>query len=200
MFFLFADESGTITFAKGTQYFVYVGILVKSRKDCAKILEKLKSNYKKQFGRKFTKKEIKSSRLDKNELRYFIKGLDELDYEIFYAYVDTFDKKKEFNLDPDGSSKRLQLLELVITNTYSFSGGVGKILIDKGVSQLLRLSLRKRLSEKFKDVPLIEEAASHKVAGIQIADLIAGAINKNLKGNNSYYILIEDKVRVKTEI
>lgn len=200
MLFLFADESGDITFGKGTKYFVYVGILTPSKKDCETVLGKLKTNYEKEFGKKFTKKELKSCDLDKSQMLYFIKGLRELDYEIFYAYVDTHDAKKAFNHNPDGSDKRLTLLELVITNVCSTSKSIGKIVIDKGVSQKLRVSLRERLSDKFKDIPLIEAQASHKVAGIQIADLIAGAINKYLKGDGVYYSQLEDRVRIKTEI
>ncbi len=200
MLFLFADESGDITFGKGTKYFVYVGILTPSKKDCEKVLEKLKLNYEKEFGKKFTKKELKSCDLDKPGMLYFIKGLRELDYEIFYSYVDTHDAKKAFNLNPDGSAKRLILLELIIANVFSTSKSIGKIIIDKGVSQKLRMSLRERLSEKFKNLPLIEEKASHKVAGIQIADLIAGAINKYLKGDGIYYSQLEDRIRIKVEL
>ena len=59
MFFLFADESGDINFKTGSKYFVYVGILTASKKECDKKLNELKKNYEKTFHRKF-QREVKA--------------------------------------------------------------------------------------------------------------------------------------------
>ncbi len=199
MFFLFADESGDINFKKGTRYFVYVGVLIQSRKACDKKLAELKKNYEKVFHRKF-QREIKASKLEKDEFIYFLDGLRKLDYEIFCAYVDTYEPKKQFNNIEDGSMKRMQLLEIVITSAFSVNHGVNKIIVDKGLSQELRNEIRKRLTQKYKEAPKIEAEDSRNVAGIQIADLISWAIRKHLSGDSLYYTYVEDKIRVKTEL
>ncbi|MBU0591580.1 MAG: DUF3800 domain-containing protein [Candidatus Micrarchaeota archaeon] len=199
MFFLFADESGDINFKKGSKYFVYVGILSESRKACDKKLIELKKRYETTFHRKFAR-EIKASKMEKEEIIYFLDGLKSLNYEVFCAHIDTYDSKKQFNNINNGSKKRMQLLEIVITNAYSVNHAVNKIVIDKGLSQELRNSIRTRLSQKYKEVPKIEAKVSHNVAGIQIADLIAWAIRKHLAGDSIYYTYIENKIRGKTEL
>lgn len=204
MLFLFADESGDIKHASGTRHFVYVGILTKSKKECEKTLDQLKENYVNVFHRKFFKKEIKASDLEQSEIIYFLNGLKELDYSVFCAHIDTYDAKKQFNLGKDGALKRMQLLEIVLGNVFAtaplFNDGIGKIVIDKGLSEELCVDIRKRLAEKYKDVPRIEAESSHKVAGIQIADLVAGVIRMHLKGDSIYFPYIKDKIRTMTEL
>jgi len=200
MFFLFADESGDVNFKTGTRHFVYVGILTKSKKNCEQKLNDLKSGYKDVFRRKFQKKELKASKLEKDEFIYFLDGLRSLDYEVFYAAVDTYDSKKDFNTSGDDRTKRAYLLQLVISSAFLANAELGKIVIDQGLSKDVRDELRERLNEKFKAVPLIEAERSHNVAGIQIADLVAWTVRKHLGGDNLLYTYIEDKIRAKIEL
>lgn len=198
--FLFADESGDILFRKGKRYFVYVGILVKSRKECEKRLSELKLAYSNTFKRRFTKPEVKGAKLEQDEIIYFLNGLKTLDYGIFYAYVDTYDSKKEFNKICDGNLKKAQLLETIISNIYSTNHAINRIIVDKGLPQDVLEKLRERLSKKFKEVPKIESEASHKIAGIQLADLIAWALSRHLTKDSIYFSYISDKIKTKTEL
>ncbi len=168
-------------------------------KECDKMLNDLKKNYEKTFHRTF-QREIKAKKLEKDELIYFLDGLRKFDYGIFCAYVDTYDHQKKFNEIKDGSLKRMQLLEIVITSAYSVDHGINKIIIDKGLSEELLNDIRKRLSQKYKEVPKIDARDSRNVAGIQIADLIAWAIRKHLGGDSLYFSYIENKIRAKTEL
>ena len=199
MFFFFADESGDINFKSGSKYFVYVGILTASMKECDKELNELKNNYEKRFHRKF-QREIKAKKLEKEEIIYFLDELRKFDYGIFCAYIDTYDAQKKFNKNKNGNLKRMQLLEIVITSAYSIDHGINKIIIDKCLSQELLDNMRKRLSQKYKDIPKIEARNSRNVAGIQIADLIAWSIRKHLGGDSLYFSYIENKLRSKTEL
>ena len=200
MLFLFADESGDVNFAKGTRYFVYVGIVTPSKKKCEQILVQLKEGYFELFHKQFPEKELKASNLYRDEMIYFLKGLKNLDFEVYYAYIDTYNKSNSFNYSSDLNAKKLKLLELVISGALSIHGSIGKIIIDKGLPQVLRHSLRIELNNRFKNVPKIDEESSQKVAGIQIADLVAGSINRHLKGDSLYYSYIEDKIKLKIEI
>lgn len=200
MAFLFADESGDIVFRKGKRYFVYVGVLTKGQRECERLLNELKEQYPKTFSRKFCKPEIKAAKLEESEIIYFLQGLKKLDYEVFYTFIDTHDPKKEFNRGTDENLKKALVLETIISNIYSVNSGVGKIIIDKGLPQDVRDHLRERLVARFKEVPRIEAKVSHKVAGIQIADLIAWVVANYLKGNALFYPYISDRVRAKTEL
>lgn len=143
---------------------------------------------------------MKGAKLEQNEIIYFLDGLKTLDYEIFYAYADTYDSKKEFNRSCDGNLKKAQLLETVISNIYSANHAVNRIIVDKGLPQDVLDNLRERLSRKFKEVPKIEPKASHKVAGIQIADLIAWVLSRHLATDSIYFPYISNKIKTKTEL
>lgn len=199
MFFLYADESGDVNFNTGTRYFVYVGILTPSKKVCDEKLSKLKKDYEKIFHRKF-EREVKGSKMDKDEILYFLDGLKKLDYEIFCAYVDTYDSKKQINYIKNDSLKRMLLLEMVITSAYSVHLDIGKIIIDKGLPEEIRRELRKKLEQKYKEVPQIDAKVSQSVSGIQIADLVAWAIRRSLGGDSLYYSHLIDKIRAKIEL
>lgn len=196
MLFLFGDESGDITINRGKRYFIYVGVLAESKKKCEESLRKLAGRrYEEQFHRKF-KKEVHASNLDEDEIMFFLNGLADFGYKIYYSFVDTYDIGKELNKEKNPNIRKAKVLELVIVNSFLQYNTLREIIIDKGgisdeVRKQLEADLEKNLKRKFK----IQPVASHKSAGVQIADLVSWAVKEKIEGNSTaFYDVIKEKI------
>ena len=194
----FVDESGDALSYKGSRHFVVAVVITSSKKECETLMQDLVDQYPEYFHNKKFKKEVKMSNLNSKERAYFFGGLKNLNFEAKCGFLDTRDKKNKVNqLGPQEKK------DYIVQSTMSFSlatnPDIRKFDIDRGALTKSSVSdLKDEFKKNFRIAPKIVTRSSQKVAGIRIADLVAGALRESLSGNNLNYASIERKIK-KTE-
>lgn len=194
----FVDESGDVVSLKGTKYFVVAVVITSSKKKCEQLISGLVGGYPEYFHNKKFNKEVKMSNLNPKEKAYFIDGLKHLDFEARCGCLNTWDNKNKLNqLGPH--RKKTHMVQSTMSLSFITNPAIQKFEIDRGtLTEEGMLDLKDQFKKSYRNVPKIITRSSQKVAGIRIADLVAGAVRENLGGEGFNYASIERKIK-KTE-
>ena len=179
-FFLFIDEAGDLGVSpKSSRYIVFAGVRITLQESNRFIKKSRKS-----FKWRSKKREIRFSKLSNFNKNLFFKKLDALNFCAICCYAPK-SVLKCFSKVSD-SERREFILEQLISDAVQYLDKFNRIEIDSG---LYKKEIRKNLEESLKSkyaIKSVEHKTSNSSAGLQIADMFAGAFRQSLLGNDIY--------------
>ena len=204
--FLYMDEAGDFGINKGNRYYVVSIVLIKNSSQAEKVITKAKNEIKNEH-RLNINCEVKFNKLSNACRHTFMKRIKAESLPFFVAYIDTHNiKEKEMNevlekvklkhsTDLRGKMHYLFLLVVLQELFEKIKDKNITIIGDDGLPNFVKEQtgkVTKELAKKFKKKIKVRFKRSKAYDGIQIADLIAGAYFKNLKGVGDFYAHIKN--------
>ena len=176
--FLFIDEAGDLGVSeKSSSFFVFAAVKCKP-KNANRLMKKCRYL----FDIKSAKREIKFTDTSSKEKNMFFDKMRDIEHEVVCCYMPKRTVKC-FNQIND-SERRAFILSQLVSYAINYTGVTKNIIIDNG---LYKKEIRNKLSNDLKskyNISSIEHKASQTNNGLQLADMVAGAIRAHILGNS----------------
>ena len=191
MNYIFIDESGDL--GKNSEYFIVAAIVTKNPKKLVRLINKSHRIFKKQIGKS---NEIKGSITPNNVIKYILKKLNDVDYEVFVVF---FDKKNKYKVTFSNNNELYDIIASKLAKLIPITSSTN-IMIDKSKSKLSDINKFNELFESnlnnFKHYPIsFSHLSSLHYKELQIADLIAWSFFQYKEHNDKSFVnLIKNKI------
>jgi len=179
-YFLFIDEAGDFGISdKSSRHLVFVGIRC-TLQDANRFIKKCRKSFK----WRSKNREVRFTKLSELNKNVFFKKLVSLKYNAVCCYAPKSTLKCFAKITD--SERRAFMIGRVVSDAVQYLDPFTRIEIDAGLYKKdIRLELEKELKSKYA-IHSIEHKASHSSSGLQVGDMIAGAIRASLLGNDVF--------------
>lgn len=193
MNYIFIDESGDL--GKNSNYFIAAAIITNNPKKLVRLINRAHRNFKKQISKS---NEIKGNLIPNNVIKYILKKLDDVDYEVF---VIVFNKRNKCKLKFKSNNELYDIIVSQLAKLIPIDSS-STIIIDKSKSKSSEIQIFNELFENnlnnFKKYPIkFSHLSSLHNKELQIADLIAWSFFQDKEHNNDEFINIIKNKTVK---
>ncbi len=201
MYYIFIDESGDLGFnfkRKGTSRF-FIVTAVKVSDTGRKPLEKIVRTIFSRTRSKYNRTGIIHATEERSSVRKKLLGkLNMVDCEIICAIADKYTIRKESAKSIDVYfllTKTIleKISELSKGSEYSITYILSRRETSRNKNDLLRYRLQTLAPSAIRTIR-IEIKRPSEEKGLQVADFVSWAIFSMLNGNNSYYVIIQNKI------